>query len=155
MDVKNKIDNIYQNGITFIAPKPVFSGNKLFGNQFETPTEILLNQGPIKYNDPNGNGGYVIEKVPGAAGYRGVGKFYEMKSDGSLISHDRYFDLDARSGKLIGDKELQMNQLINQAAQMNLDMFRRIHQSGNQEAIQKAQQNFGASVNSPFWNYNK
>ena len=155
MDIKNKIDNIYQNGITFIAPKPVFSSNKLFGNQFQTPTEILLDQGPIKFNDANGNGGYVIEKIPGAAGYRGVGKFYEMAPDGSKIAHDRYFDLDARSGKLIGDKELQMNQIIYQASEMNLQMFRRIHQSGNQQAIQNAQTNFGATVTSPFWNYNK
>jgi hypothetical protein len=154
-DIKTKIDNIYQNGITFIAPKPVFSSNKLFGNQFETPTEVLLSQGPIKFSDPNGNGGYVIEKIPGSSGYRGAGTFYEMRPDGSKIQHERYFDLDSRSGKLIGDRELQLNQLIYQSAQMNLEMFRRIHQSGNQEALQKAQQNFGASVNNPFWNYNK
>jgi hypothetical protein len=155
MDVKKKIDAIYQKGITFIAPKSVFSSNKLFGNQFQTPTEVLLDQGPIKFSDANGNGAYIIEKVPGGAGYRGAGTFYEMRPDGSKIQHERYFDLDSRSGKLIGDRELQLNQLIYQSAQMNLEMFRRIHQSGNQEALQKAQQNFGASVNNPFWSYNK
>ena len=77
-----------------------------------------------------------------------------MAPDGSKIEHTRYFDLDSRSGKLIGDRELQMNQLIHQSTQMNLEMFRRIHQSGDQKALQNAQSNFGGTVTSPFWSYN-
>jgi hypothetical protein len=48
-----------------------------------------------------------------------------------------------------------MNSILNQAASMNFDMFRRIHQAGDQKAIQNAQQNFSGITNSPFWQYNK
>lgn len=154
-DVKNKIDKIYQNGITFIAPKSIWETNKLFGNQFPTPTELLLRQGPIKYEDPAGNGKYTIEKTPGSGDYTGVGEFYEMMPDGSKKTHLKYFDVNVRSGRTIEDKEQGMNSMISQVSAVNFDMFRRIHQSGDQKAIQNAQMNFGATSTSPFWQYNK
>jgi hypothetical protein len=153
--LKNKIDAIYQKGITFIAPKSIWESNKLFSNQFPTPTEVLLRQGPIKYEDPAGNGKYTIEKTPGTGDYSGVGEFYEMKPDGSKITHYKYFAVDVKSGRTIEEKEQAINSLINQASSFNYDMFKRIHQSGDPKAIQNAQINFGATSTSPFWQYNK
>ena len=153
--LKNKIDAIYQQGITFIAPKNIWDSNPLFSKQFPTPTEVLLRQGPIKYTDPAGNGKYTIEKTPGVGDYSGVGEFYEMKPDGSLKTHYKYFDVDVKSGREIEGKEQNMNSILNQAAAMNFEMFRRIHQTGDQKAISNAQQNFSAITNNPFWQYNK
>ena len=153
--LKNKIDAVYQKGITFIAPKSIWESNKLFSNQFPTPTEILLRQGPIKYEDPAGNGKYTIEKTPGTGDYSGVGEFYEMKPDGSKVTHYKYLGVDIKSGRTIEEKEQDMNSLISQASSFNYDMFKRIHQSGDQKAIQNAQINFGATITSPFWQYNK
>jgi hypothetical protein len=153
--LKNKIDAIYQNGITFIAPKNIWDSNPLFSRQFPTPTEVLLRQGPIKYTDPAGNGKYTIEKTPGVGDYSGVGEFYEMMPDGSKKTHYKSFGVDVRSGREIEGKEQNMNSLLNQAAAMNLEMFRRIHQTGDQKAIQNAQQNFSGITTSPFWQYNK
>jgi len=153
--LKEKIDNIYQKGITFIAPKNTWESNPLFSKQFATPTEVLLRQGPIKYSDPNGNGKYTIEKTPGVGDYSGVGEFYEMMPDGSKYIDKRYFKVDVRSGREIEGKEQDMNSLLNAVSSLNFDMFRRIHQSGDQKAIQNAQMNFGATVANPFWQYNK
>jgi len=153
--LKNKIDAIYQQGITFIAPKNIWDSNPLFSKQFPTPTEVLLRQGPIKYTDPAGNGKYTIEKTPGVGDYSGVGEFYEMMPDGSLKTHYKYFDVDVKSGREIEGKEQNMNSILNQAAAMNFEMFRRIHQTGDQKAISNAQQNFSAITNNPFWQYNK
>ena len=153
--LKNKIDAIYQQGITFIAPKNIWDSNPLFSKQFPTPTEVLLRQGPIKYTDPAGNGKYTIEKTPGVGDYSGVGEFYEMMPDGSLKTHYKYFDVDVKSGREIEGKEQNMNLILNQAAAMNFEMFRRIHQTGDQKAISNAQQNFSAITNNPFWQYNK
>jgi hypothetical protein len=153
--LKNKIDAIYQNGLTFIAPKNIWDSNPLFSKQFPTPTEVLLRQGPIKYTDPAGNGKYTIEKTPGIGDYSGVGEFYEMMPDGSKKTHYKYFGVDVKSGREIEGKEQSMNSILNQAASMNFDMFRRIHQAGDQKAIQNAQQNFSGITNSPFWQYNK
>jgi hypothetical protein len=153
--LKNKIDAIYQNGITFIAPKNIWDSNPLFSKQFPTPTEVLLRQGPIKYSDPAGNGKYTIEKTPGVGDYSGVGEFYEMMPDGSKNTHYKYFAVDVKSGREIEGKEQNMNSILNQAAAMNFEMFRRIHQTGDQKAISNAQQNFSAITNNPFWQYNK
>jgi hypothetical protein len=155
MDLKTKIDDIYQKGITFIAPSTIWDNNKLYGNQFPTPTEILLRQGPIKYDDPAGNGRYTIEKTPGSGDYSGVGEYYEMKDDGSKIIHTKYLAVDVKSGRTIEEKEQGMNSLINQASAFNYEMFKKIHQSGDQKAIQNAQTNFGITSTSPFWQYNK
>jgi len=154
-DLKNKIDKIYQNGITFIAPKNVWESNKLFGMQFPSPTEILLRQGPIEYEDPAGNGFYKIEKTTGSGDYIGNGTFYEMLPDGSKKEHQRYFDNNVMSGRTIEEKEQLFHNILTKTLTLNFDMFRKIHQSGNQEAIQRAQDNFGATVTNPFWKYNK
>ena len=153
--LKNKIDAIYQKGIYFIAPKNVWESNKLFSNQFPTPTEILLRQGPIKYENPNKNGKYYIEQTPGTSDYVGVAEYYEMKPDGSKETHYKYLDNDVRSGRTIEEKEQGMNSLISQVSVINFNMFKRIHESGNQEAIQKAVSNFGITTTNPFWQYNK
>jgi len=48
-----------------------------------------------------------------------------------------------------------MNSLISEASAFNYEMFKKIHQSGDQKAIQNAQTNFGITSTSPFWQYNK
>ena len=154
-DLKNKIDRIYQNGITFIAPKNVWESNKLFGNQFPTPTEILLRQQPIKYKDPAGNGFYTIKKATGSGDYIGSGEFYEMLPDGSKKKHERYFDNNVMSGKTIEEKEQMFNDMFVKVRTVNLDRFRQIQQSGNQEAIDRAISNFGIDVTDPFWQYKR
>jgi hypothetical protein len=154
-DIKAKIDHIYQNGITFIAPKNTWSGNKLYGNQFPTATEALLRQGPIKFQDPAGTGGYSIQRNASGSDYIGSVLAYEMLPDGSKKEHTRYWDLDVRSGKTIDQKEMESFNMLQNLRQLNFDMYRKIHQSGDQKAIQNAQQNFGISPTNPFWNYNK
>lgn len=153
-EISAKIDQIYQNGITFIAPANTWSGNKLYGNQFPTATEALLKQGPINYKDPVGTGKYTINKTPGGSDYIGSVVAYEMLPDGSKKEHTRYWDLDVRSGKEIDKKEMESFNMLGQLRQLNFDMYRRIHQSGNQEAIQNAEKNFGITPNNPFWNIN-
>ena len=153
-DIKAKIDHIYQNGITFIAPTNTWSGNKLYGNQFPTATEALLRQGPINFSDPAGTGGYNIQKTPNGSDYIGAVQAYEMLPDGSKKEHTRYWDLDVRSGKTIDQKEMESFNMLQSLRQLNFDTYRKIHQSGNQKAIQKAQENFGITPTSPFWNYN-
>jgi hypothetical protein len=153
-DIKGKIDKIYQNGITFVAPKNIWESNKLFNMQFPSPTEAALRVGPIKYKDPNGNGKYRIEKVPGSGDYIGTVELYEMRPDGSVKVHPRHWNVDVRSGKTIEAKEQETFNMIQASIPLNLDMYRRIHQSGDQTARANAEKNFGNKPNNPFWNYN-
>jgi len=154
MDVKNKIDKIYQNGITFIAPKNIWENNKLFSDQYPNPTEVVLKSSSINYNDPLGNGKYTIKRNKATGDYNGVGEYYEMLPDGNKKTHYSYFDVTSRAGKEIADRELQFNNLIINAQILNLDTYRRIHQSGDQEAISRANANFGKMTSQSFWNYN-
>jgi hypothetical protein len=154
MDVKNKIDKIYQNGITFVAPKNIWENNKLFSDQYPNPTEVVLKSSSINYNDPLGNGKYSIKRNKATGDYNGVGEYYEMLPDGNKKTHYSYFDVTSRAGKEIADRELQFNNLIINAQILNLDTYRRIHQSGDQEAISRANANFGKMTSQSFWNYN-
>jgi len=152
--LKAKIDKIYQNGITFIAPSDVWAGNKLYGRQFPSATEILLKTGPYTYRDPSGSGEYTIQKSPGASDYISNISAYEMMPDGSKVKHDAFWKLDVRSGKEIDEKELQNKTMIDAIKVINFQRFQQIVRSGDQTKIEAAKQNFGATVNNPFWNFN-
>jgi hypothetical protein len=152
--IKSKIDNIYQKGLTFIAPKPLWENNPLFGDQFQSPVEVLLNKGPIKYNDPGGNGGYIIEKKPGSDDYRGLGTFYQLNEDGSKTAINQAWDVGVRSGKTIDQKEQIMHTMLRNTAELNFAMFNKIHKSGDQKRINNAVQNFGFNPLNPFYKYN-
>ena len=153
-EIKAKIDKIYQNGITFIAPSDVWSSNKLYGRQFPSATEILLKTGPYTYKDPSGSGEYTIQKSPGASDYISNISAYEMMPDGSKVKHDAFWKLDVRSGKEIDEKELQNKSMIDAIKVINFQRFQQIVRSGDQTKIEAAKQNFGATVNNPFWNFN-
>lgn len=152
-DIKAKIDKIYQNGITFIAPQNTWAGNKLYNNQFPTPMETLLNQKSYEYNDPNGTGNYRIEKVPGSGDYIASGITYELRPDGSKVEHKFQWDLNSRSGKTIDDRDKETFAMFQKLTSLNFDTYRKIHQSGNQNLIEKANVNFGGTVNNPFWRW--
>jgi hypothetical protein len=155
-DIKTKIDKIYQNGITFIAPKTTWQGNQLFNRQYPTATEILLRQKPLEYKDPSGSGKYVIQKSPGTGDYLSSVEVFELMPDGSKKAHEPYYwNHNVRSGKTIDEKELENKNILEQVKTINFDRFRQIVQSGDQEKIQRAQANFGMSVTDPYWNYNK
>jgi len=151
--LKAKIDKIYQNGITFIAPKNIWEGNKLYSKQFPTPMETLLNQKSYEYNDPNGTGTYRIEKVPGSGDYIASGTTYELRPDGSKVEHKFQWDLNSRSGKKIDEKDEETFGMFQKLTSLNFDTYRKIHQSGNQNLIEKANVNFGGTVNNPFWRW--
>jgi hypothetical protein len=152
-DIKAKIDKIYQNGITFIAPKDTWAGNKLYNKQFPTPMETLLNQKSYEYNDPNGTGNYRIEKVPGSGDYIASGTTYELRPDGSKVEHKFQWDLNSRSGKKIDAKDEETFGMFQKLTSLNFDTYRKIHQSGNKNLIEKANTNFGGTVNNPFWRW--
>lgn len=155
-DIKAKIDKIYQNGITFIAPSQVWEGNPLFSKQYPTPTEILLRQKPLEYEDPSGAGKYIIQKSPGTGDYLSSIEVFELMPDGSKNSHPPYYwNHNIRSGKTIDEKEIENKNILDQVKAINFQRFREIVRSGDQQRIQKAESNFGLSVNNPFWNYNK
>ena len=152
-EVKAKIDKIYQNGITFIAPKNTWAGNKLYNKQFPTPMETLLNQKNYEYQDANGTGYYQIQKVPGSGDYIAAGKTYELRPDGSKVEHNFQWDINSRSGKKIDDRDRETFGMFQKLTSLNFDTYRKIHQSGNQNLIQKANENFGGTVNNPFWRW--
>lgn len=153
-DITAKIDKIYQNGITFIAPRNTWDSNPLFNRQFPTATEVLLRQKPLKYKNPFGSGEYTIQKAPGTGDYISNLKVYELMPDGSKKEQDYYWNHDVRSGKTIDEKEIENNNILDKVTAINFERYRQIVRSGDQQKIKRAQDNFGASVNNPYWNFN-
>jgi hypothetical protein len=115
--------------------------------------ETLLNQKSYEYSDPNGTGYYKIEKTPGSGDYIAAGLTYELRPDGSKVEHKLQWDLNSRSGKKIDDKDQETFAMFQQLTQLNFDTYRKIQQSGDQNLIQKAEMNFGGTVNNPFWRW--
>jgi hypothetical protein len=151
--INTYIDNISQNGLTFIAPESVWLGNPLYGKQFPTATEVVLKNQPIVYEDPNGNGFYKITKVAGEGNYMGTGVYRELRPDGSVLEHSLNFDLDSKSGKEIDNRELEMWKTIQLATEANFQTFRDIVNRGDAEAKEKAEKAFSTSMNKSFWAY--
>lgn len=155
-EIASKIDRIYKNGITFIAPKGTWESNALYGKQFRTPTEVLLDLEPIEYKHPGGAGSYRIEKTPGTADYMGSYQGLILKPDGTKEELEpRMFSVDVRSGQTIEEKDKEAHNFLQQVYALNLETFKRIHQSGDQTKIQAAQKNFGSTIANPFWQNNK
>jgi len=74
--------------------------------------------------------------------------------NGNKEKHDAFWNLDVRSGKEIDEKELQNKAMIDTIKVINFQRFQQIVRSGDQTKIEAAKQNFGATVNNPFWNFN-
>ena len=145
--------NIAMNGVTFIAPKETWSSNPLFSEQFLTPTEIVLNSGPLKFEDPAGSGFYKMEKSRGSGDYIINGEYNILNLDGSITTKAINSNIDSKSGKLIDEKELTIFEGFKKLRTINFETFKAIVNSGNEEAIQKATNNF-SSMNNSFWNVN-
>ena len=151
--VKAVQTDIAMNGITFIAPKETWSSNPLFSNQFLSPTEIVLNSKPIKFEDPAGSGFYNIEKSRGSGDYIINGEYNILNPDGSMITQGINKNIDSKSGKLIDENELTIFEGLKKIRTINFQTFRDIVNSGNEEAVQKAINNF-SSMNNSFWDIN-
>jgi len=61
------------------------------------------------------------------------------------------FDLDSKSGKDIDAREMEFWKTIQMATEANFQTFRNIVNSGNEEAKQKAERNFGMPPQKSFW----
>lgn len=149
--VKSYIDNIAQNGLTFIAPTETWKSNPLYNSQFPTSTEVVLKNGPIEYYDPNNNGYYKIQRTPGKGDYMGTGVYRELTRDGGVIEHYMNFDLDTKAGKDIDGREMEFWRTIQMATEANFQTFRNIVNSGDEAAKARAEKNFGMSPQKSFW----
>jgi predicted kinase len=65
------------------------------------------------------------------------------------------FSVNVRSGQTIEGKDKEAHNFLQQVYTLNLETFKRIHQSGDQTKIQTAQKNFGSTIANPFWQNNK
>jgi len=153
-DVVNKaIQKIYENGLTFTAPRTEWTNDLFLGN-VPTPTEQIINaKGKIEYNDVNNSGGFVMEKVnlPNVD-YRIAYKLRSLQSDGSVID----IPMDPQNLKR-GNNVDQVYQLAFGAVEnmynANLEMYRSFHKSNNFEAMKKAEENLGFTPRQAGFNF--
>ena len=157
--VKDKIDLVYQNGLTFIAPREYWKGNSLFNKSIPTPTELTLMHEDIRYFDPLNSGKYFISKDPKEGSYIITGSYYAMQgldseNPGMPYEIEINQTVNKTSGKEIDNQEKVIRNGFMQTYKLNLETFRQIHTSGNEEAIKNAERYFGAKVENPMWNIN-
>lgn len=151
--VNQQIQKLYNNGITFTAPRTEWT-NSLFTGNVPTPTEQIINaKGKIEYNDVNNAGSFVMEKVDAAgADYRIAYKLRSLQPDGSALE----IPMDPMNMKRGNNVDMAYQNIfstISQMNQANLDMYRTFHKQNNVEAMKNAEQNFGFTPSKSGFNF--
>ncbi len=153
------IDNIMENGITFIAPKNEWS-NEFTTTNKETPLELALNVlGTIDYSHPNNSGSYTITKVDGVPGATHMGKWTitTLQPDGTIKKHEPRMLAAGinRGGSTIEDIQKMMYNTLQIADRTNQQLFKQFYEQGNTKAIQNAQEAFGYTSGKEGFTYKK
>jgi hypothetical protein len=151
--VKAQIQKLYNNGITFTAPRTEWT-NSLFTGNVPTPTEQIINaKGKIEYNDINNAGNFVMEKVDAAgADYRIAYKLRSLQADGSAL--DIPMDpMNMKRGNNIDAAYQSIFSTISQMNQANLETYRTFHKQNNVDAMKNAEQNFGFTPSKTGFNF--
>jgi hypothetical protein len=153
-EVATKIDQIYKNGISFIAPKGEWSNSFTASNRPTVAETILNRKGEIKYTDPSQSGNYNITKVTDVPGvdYNINYTLIGMDDNGNKITRSAIPKYVNR-GNNIDDAEDDIYNRILTVANINLELYRKFHQQGNQEAIANANKNFGFTPKMAGFNY--
>lgn len=151
--VNQQIQKLYNNGITFTAPRTEWT-NSLFTGNIPTPTEQIINaKGKIEYNDINNAGSFTIEKVDAAgADYRIAYRLRSLQPDGSAL--DIPMDpMNMKRGNNIDMAYQNIFATISQMNQSNLEMYRTFHKQNNVEAMKNAELNFGFTPSRAGFNF--
>ena len=149
------IDDLHTNGITFIAPKEMWTNSMFTGNQLDPTTAVVNALGTIEYTHPNNAGTYTISKVDGVPGSTHMGEFtvysYEP-SQGKVVPHTRIMhnSID-RGGRTISQIQQEMYNTINRVAEINQQLYESYHNSGNQKALGIMQNHFGYTPDNSLW----
>ena len=157
--ITKAIDNIMDNGITFIAPKNEWSNEFITTNK-ETPLELALNVlGTIDYSHPNNSGSYTITKVDGVPGATHMGKWTitTLQPDGTIKKHEPRMLAAGinRNGSTIEDIQKMMYNTLQIADRTNQQLFKQFYEQGNTKAIQNAQEAFGYTSGKEGFTYKK
>lgn len=150
------INDIMQNGLTFIAPKNEWSNSFLTTNK-ESPLEMALNAlGTIDYKDPYNAGTYQIRKIDGVPGVTHQGNFTlkGLNPDGSFKEITKPMSYGTnRGGSTLETIQKHYYNTIMQASMQNLAIYRQILEKGDQQAIQKAEAAFNFTPYNAGFNY--
>jgi hypothetical protein len=152
--VATKIDQIFKNGISFIAPKGEWSNSFTESNRPTVAETILNRKGEITYTDPNGAGSYNITRVTDVPGvdYNINYTLIGMDNNGNKITVPVVPQYMQRGNNIDGAED-EIFSLILETTKNNLAIYRKFHQDGNQEAIANAQKNFGFTPKMAGFNY--
>jgi hypothetical protein len=153
-EVATKIDQIYKNGISFIAPKGEWSNSFTASNRPTVAETILNRKGEISYSDPSQSGSYNITKVDNVPGvdYNINYTLIGMDENGNKRVHTFIPDYIQRGNNIDAAEDDIYNRIL-AVANTNLQLYRKFHEQGNQEAIANANRNFGFTTKMTGFNY--
>ena len=137
-----EVEQIYQNGITFIAPHSQWKNHMFKANQL-TPTEAMLNMNKkINYTSPNNAGNYIIEKDKNNGNYRYSVTYNTVDGEGNLKAFNEN-DASITFGKKIDEFEHNFFEKFQMVNERNLGLYKKFHAEGNAEAMKKMESAFG------------
>lgn len=137
-----EVEQIYQNGIKFMAPQSQWK-NQMFKSNQLTPTEAILNMNKkIDYTSPNNAGNYLIEKDKNSGNYRYSVTYNTVDGEGNLKAFNEN-DAAVTFGKNIDAFERDFFTKFQMVTERNLGLYKKFHTEGNTEAMKKMESAFG------------
>lgn len=147
-----ELEKIYNNGITYVAPKTSWK-NQMFQSNEIDPSEAMLNlKGKMTYVDPNNGGNFVLEKDPQSGSIRYNIKYHIADENGNIIP-DQSDTESLTLGKNIYDTKLEFLSKIEQVNEYNRQMFQKFHQENNEKAIANMTKFFGSTPKNSGYSY--
>jgi len=147
-----ELEKIYNNGITYVAPKSSWK-NQMFQSNEIDPSEAMLNlKSKIRYVDPNNGGNFVFEKDPQSGDIRYNVKYHVADEDGNLVP-DLNDTESLALGKNISEAKQEIISKIESANQHNIQMFQKFHKENNQKALANMTKFFGITPKDAGFSY--
>jgi hypothetical protein len=139
-----ELEQIYKNGITFMAPHNSWKNGMFNANKIDATQAIINMKGKIKYNNPDNAGSYIIEHNPQDNTYRYNVTYNLIDGEGNLKQIN-----DSKSSVQFGNNfktfKTELLQNIEQAKKLNLETYKKFHAEGDEAKMAKVQKVFGVT----------
>ena len=147
-----ELEKIYNNGITYVAPKSSWK-NQMFQSNEIDPSEAMLNlKSKMRYVDPNNGGNFVFDKDPQSGDIRYNVKYHVADENGNLVP-DLNDTESLALGKNISEAKQEFISKIEMANQHNIQMFQKFHKENNQKALANMTKFFGITPKDAGYSY--
>lgn len=148
----DEVEQIYKNGITFIAPHSSWKNGMFASNKMDPMQAILNSRKKMTYTSPDNSGSFTIEFNPQDESYRYNAVCNLIDGEGNVSKK-----IDNNTQQIFGNNlksfKDELIASIAAASNYNNDVYKKFHTSGETEKMKKADQFFGITPKNAGFTY--